>query len=116
MLDASTAGFCRLLGRGFVSRDDWYRSIPTILCRVGEAGLDAHALTLFDFLDLPPATRALFPYAKLRASRRHGALQVDEATLEQLQRIYGALDAVVARLPEKGLWLRNTAVPRARAR
>ena len=78
--------------------------------------LNASLSTLFDFLDLPPATRALFPYAKLRASRRHGALQVDEATLEQLQRIYGALDAVVARLPEKGLWLRNTAVPRARAR
>ena len=74
--------------------------------------LNASLPTLFDFLDLPPQTRALFPHAKLRgATARHtrrgggGAPSNDE--MARLQHIYAPLEAAVARLPAEGLWLRN---------
>ena len=74
--------------------------------------LNASLPTMFDFLDLPQSTRALFPYARMRdpramrQARRNEAL-TEEPTRTQLQHVYGALEAVVARLPADGLWLRN---------
>ena len=66
---------------------------------------------LFDFLQLPPRTRALFPYERLRdvrARRRARPRGVSEAAFRNLSSVYGKLEAAVQRIPAEGLWLRNT--------
>ena len=77
---------------------------------------------LFDFLELPPSTRRLFPFAKLRDTagggrrgrghrhdhRRSATADLSAGAAARLQHVYGALEAAVERLPPEGLWLRNT--------
>ena len=66
---------------------------------------------LFDFLQLPPRTRALFPYEQLRdvrARRRARPRGMSAAAFRNLSSVYGALEAAVERIPAEGLWLRNT--------
>lgn len=76
--------------------------------------LNASLGTLFDFLQLPPATRALFPHARLRAARPRPRAADAMAgggggTAALLRGAYGPLEEAVARIPPEGLWLRNRA-------
>lgn len=69
--------------------------------------LNASLPTLFDFLQMPLAVRALFPFGRLRVANQASSVGGADEASEHLHRVMDSLEAATARIPATGLWLRN---------
>ena len=74
--------------------------------------LNASLPALFDFLELPPRVRGLFPFRKLRPPRATiTPAGLDAASHIGLLGVYSSLEAAIEQVPPEGLLLSNNAMP-----
>lgn len=69
--------------------------------------LNASLPALFDFLELPQYVREAFPPVSIKSLEGHKERVIRSDIRQKLKRIYGPIEAAVAKIPPQGLILRN---------